>query len=414
MRIAINGAGIAGPTLAYWLRESNHEVLLVEEAPRLRSGGYLIDFWGIGYDIAEAMGLLPRVRELGYQVKEVRFLDRRGHRNGGFAVDVFRRVTNGRFTSLPRSDLAGTIYRALGGKVETIFGDSIAGLVEGDRLQIRFDQAAPREVDLVIGADGLHSRIRRLAFGPQSQFEVSLGYHVAAFEIEGYRPRDELVYVSHSMPGRQVSRFSMRDDKTLFLFIFGDEYLAAETPSSDERRKAVLTNAFADVGWECPRILAAMQDANGLYFDRVSQIRMDPWTKGRVALIGDAAACVSLLAGEGTGLGMAEAYVLGGELRACGDDHVAAFARYQKRMMPLLRRKQQSAAKFASAFAPKSAAGITVRNLVTRLMRIPWVADWFVGRDLRDDIAIPDYGFQPPSRASTLRARPSVSSPSAG
>jgi 2-polyprenyl-6-methoxyphenol hydroxylase-like FAD-dependent oxidoreductase len=120
---------------------------------------------------------------------------------------------------------------------------------------------------------------------------------------------------------------------------------------------------------------------------------MDRWTKGRTALIGDAAACVSLLAGEGTGLAMAEAYVLAGELRDCGSDPIAAFTRYQARMMPFLQRKQESAAKFASSFAPKSASGITFRNLVTRLFRIPSFADFFVGRNLRDDIELPDYGF---------------------
>ncbi len=394
MRIAINGIGIAGPTLAYWLRESGHEVVLVEEAPRLRSGGYIIDFWGVGYDIAEKMGLIPQIMEQGYQVREVRFVDRRGRKGGGFSTDVFSRLTHGRFTSLPRSDLAATIYRALGGKVETIFGDSIAGIaVEDHRVRVGFDHAASREVDLVVGADGLHSRIRRLAFGPQSDFEVPLGYHVAAFESDGYRPRDELLYMSHAVPGRQVSRFSMRGDKTLFLFIFRDEYLSGRLPSSDEERKAVLTNAFADVGWECPRILAAMHDAGEIYFDRVSQIRMDRWTKERTALIGDAAACVSLLAGEGTGLAMAAAYVLAGELRACGDDHAAAFARYEQRMMPFVKGKQQSAVKFASAFAPKTAVGINIRNLVTRLLRFPPVADFFIGRDLRDDLHVPAYGF---------------------
>ena len=120
---------------------------------------------------------------------------------------------------------------------------------------------------------------------------------------------------------------------------------------------------------------------------------MDRWTKGRTALIGDAAACVSLLAGEGTGLAMAEAYVLAGELRDCGGDPIAAFTRYQARIMPFLKRKQESAAKFASSFAPKSATGITFRNLVTRLFRIPSFADFFIGRDLRDDIELPDYGF---------------------
>ena len=395
MKVLISGGGIAGPTLAYWLQKFGHEVLLVEQAPQLRSGGYLIDFWGLGYDIAEKMGLIPRIRELGYQVREVRFVDRHGRKRGGFAVDVFRRMTADRFTSVRRSDLAATIYGAIEGKVETIFGDSVAGIKdEGNCVCVTFNHAAQREVDLIIGADGLHSRVRQLAFGPEASFERSLGYHVAAFEVEGYRPRDELVYISHGTPGRQISRFSLRDDKTLFLFIFRDEYLTTENPSSEQERKSVLTNAFADVGWESPRILAAMENVNDIYFDRVSQVRMEHWTKGRTALIGDAAACVSLLAGEGTGLAMAEAYVLAGELCDCGSDHIAAFARYQERMMPFLIRKQESAAKFASSFAPKSAFGVTFRNLVSRLLRIPAFADFFIGRDLCDDIQLPDYEFE--------------------
>jgi 2-polyprenyl-6-methoxyphenol hydroxylase-like FAD-dependent oxidoreductase len=394
MRIAINGAGIAGPTLAYWLRESGHEVLLIEESPQLRSGGYAVDFWGVGYDVSEKMGLLPRIKEVGYQVSEVRYVNRDGRKSGGFSVDVFRRMTKGRFTELRRSDLAATIYDALGGQVETIFGNSVARIEDkGNRVRVDFDNAAPREVDLVIGADGLHSRVRRLVFGPESAFEVSLGYHVAAFEIEGYRPRDELVAVSHAVPGRQILRLSLRDEMTLFLFVFRDEYLAAESPSSEYECKSVLTNVFADVGWECSRILAAMEDARGVYFDRVSQIRMNCWTKGRTALIGDAAACVSLVAGEGTGLAMAEAYVLAGELHGCGDDHIAAFARYQERMMPFLKRKQESAVSFISSFAPRSAFGIAFRNHVSRLLRIPFIADFFIGRAVRDDVKLPDYRF---------------------
>jgi 2-polyprenyl-6-methoxyphenol hydroxylase-like FAD-dependent oxidoreductase len=393
MRIVINGVGIAGPTLAYWLRKSGHEVLLVEEAPQLRRGGYIIDFWGLGYDLADKMGLLPLIREMGYQVREVRFVDRHGRRSGGFSADVFGRLTDGRFTSLRRSDLAAAIYCALDGRVETIFGDSLARIDDdGDRVRIGFEHAASREVDLVIGADGLHSRARQLAFGPQAEFEASLGYHVAAFEIDGYRPRDELVYVSHGVPGRQISRFAMRDDKTIFLFIFRDEYLPAASIASEQHGKEALAGAFADVGWECPQILEAMQDVSGFYFDRVSQIRMDRWTTGRTALVGDAAACISLLGGEGTGLAMAEAYVLAGELRACGSDHNAAFARYQQRMMPFLKRKQESAARFASSFAPKTGLGLTFRNLVTRLFELPFIADFLIGRELRDLIALPDYG----------------------
>lgn len=394
MRIAINGAGIAGPTLAYWLLKSGYEVLLVEEAPQLRSGGYVIDFWGIGFDVAEKMGLIPQLREIGYQLREVRLVDQRGRRSGGFSAEVFGRMTAGRFTSLRRSDLAATIYGAIDGQVETLFGDSIAEIEEeGDRVRVSFDHAAPRHVDLVVGADGLHSRVRGLIFGSEEEFEIPLGYHIAAFEVEGYRPRDELIYVSHGVPGKQVSRFSMRDDKTLFLFVFRDGYLTEKNPANNNERKAVLRVVFADVAWECPQILEAMEHASDIYFDRVSQIRMDSWAKEHTALIGDAAACVSLLAGEGTGLAMAEAYVLAGELHRCAGEHATAFSRYQALMMPFLRRKQESAATFASTFAPQTAFGIRFRNLATRLLRIPFVADLIIGRDLRDDITLPDYGL---------------------
>jgi 2-polyprenyl-6-methoxyphenol hydroxylase-like FAD-dependent oxidoreductase len=388
MRIVINGIGVAGPALGYWLNRWGHEVLLVEEAPRLRAGGYIVDFWGIGYDIAERMGLINEIRSLGYQVREVRFVDAKGRKRGGFNVDVFSRMTDDRFTSVRRSDISATMYRAIEGKVETIFGDSVAGIEEeGDRVHVRFDHAAEREVDLVIGADGLHSRVRDLVFGPKSEFEVSLGYHVAAFEVEGYRPREELIYTSRSLPGRQISRFSMRDDKTLFLLIFRDELMGGEGEP-----KAILRRVFAGSAWEWPEIEAEIERSDNIYFDSVSQIRMNRWTKGRVGLVGDAAACVSLMAGEGTGLAIAEAYVLAGELHACNGDVAAAFARYEERLMPFLKKKQASAAKFASSFAPKSSLGITFRDLVTQLMRVPGVAEWVVGRDLRDDITLPNYG----------------------
>jgi len=394
MKIVINGAGIAGPTLAYWLQKGGHDVLLVEAAEQIRTGGYIIDFGLVGYDVAEKMGLLPRIHELGYQMKELRLVDRHGRRHGSIPTKALARHLRGRFTSLKRSDLAVTIYSALAGKVETIFGDSIAGIQErGYGVRVSFDRAPPREVDLVVGADGLHSQVRALVFGPDKEVEVSLGYHVAAFEVKGYRPRNELVYVGHGVPGRQIFRFSMRDDKTLFLFVFRDEYLGTASLSSENERKAALARAFADVGWECPAILEAMAGAGDIYFDQVSQVRMNQWTKGRTALVGDAAACVSLLAGEGAGLAMAEAYVLAGELRRCADDYHIAFSRYQERLMPLLKRKQKSAAKFASAFAPKTTCGVAFRDFATGLLRLPFVLDLVFGRVLKDEIQLPDYEF---------------------
>jgi 2-polyprenyl-6-methoxyphenol hydroxylase-like FAD-dependent oxidoreductase len=323
------------------------------------------------------------------------YVDSRGRLRGGFGTDVFVRLTGGRFTSLKRSDLSAILYDSLGGSTETIFGDSIASIEDTGRVaHVTFDRSAPREFDLVIGADGLHSRVRQLVFGAEDNREYSFEYHVAAFEAAGYQPRDELIYISHGLPGRQVSRFSLREDKAMFLFIFRDEYLRDNPePATMDERKSAVNRVFADAGWECPRILEAMESADDLYFDRVSQIRMSHWSRGRSALVGDAAACVSLLAGEGTGLAMAEAYVLAGELHRSGGEHATAFARYEQLMMPFLKRKQASAAKFASAFAPKTAFGLWFRDLVIRLFNVPFVADYFVGRDLRDDIEIPDYGF---------------------
>jgi 2-polyprenyl-6-methoxyphenol hydroxylase-like FAD-dependent oxidoreductase len=391
MKILINGAGVAGPTLAWWLARSSHEVTLVERAPAPRAGGYVIDFWGAGYDIAERMGVLPRILEQGYRVREVRFVDRAGESVGGFSTDVFARATGGRFTSIRRSDLARAIFDDLDGSVVTIFGDSVAAIDDrGDCVNVAFERAAAREVDLVIGADGLHSRVRGLVFGDESDLEVPLGYRVAAFEVGGYRPRDELVYVTYAVPGRQISRFAMRDDRTLFLAVFRDEYcVGRDSASADADPKAIVRSIYSGLGWECARIVEAMDDAGEIYFDRVSQIRMRRWTSGRVALVGDAAACVSLLAGEGTGLAMTEAYVLAAALAAAKGDHRAAFAAYERRMMPFLEKKQRSAARFASSFVPRTATGIGFRSLVTKLLGFGPVADWFIARDLRDDIVLP-------------------------
>jgi len=393
MRILISGLGIAGPTLAYWLSRHGFEPVIVERAPRLRTGGYIVDFWGKGYDVAERMGLLPQLEARGYFVREVRLVDGRGLRVGGFFADVFRRATGGRFVSLPRGELSAAIHGAIEGKVEILFGDSIAALDERDGgVTVRFARSSPvRDFDLVVGADGLHSQVRGLRFGAEGAFEVPLAYKVAAFEAPGYAPRDEDVYVSYSEPGRQVARFALRGDRTLFLFVFHDA--SPELPREDDAdaQKAVLHRQFGSSGWECPRILAALDGCDEIYFDRVSQVRMESWTQGRVALVGDAAWCPSLLAGEGSALAMIGAYVLAGELRRAEGDWRAAFARYERMLRSFIAEKQGAAVRFASSFAPRSTLGIAVRNLVTRAFAVGPIADLFLGRALRDEIHLPGY-----------------------
>ena len=397
MRVAINGAGIAGPSLAYWLERSGHEVVLIEKAPQFRTGGYAVDFWGVGYTVAERMGILPEVREHGYTFREVRIVDERGRKVGGFSTDVLRQSMKDRFTTVPRGDLAAAIYRTIENRVETLFDNSISAIDErATGVLVSFEHGARASFDLVIGADGLHSTVRDLVFGPERQFEKQLGYRVAAFEVEGYRPRDELVYVTYTTPGRQVGRFALRGDRTMFSFLFVSERLTGPEPLDATERKAVLHQVFADAGWECPQILQAMDQVSDVYYDRVSQIRMDGWSKGRVMLIGDAAACVSLLAGEGAGLAMTEAYVLAGELNRAGHDYQAAYRRYEQLLRPFVEGKQKSARYFASAFVPKTRVGVWIRNQVTKLMAFPPVAHYFFVRKLRDDFDLPNYDVRVP------------------
>ena len=394
MRVLISGAGIAGPTLAYWLVHYGLKPTLVETAPCLRTGGYVVDFWGAGFEIADRMGLLPEITRKGYMLGEVRVVDQSGKRVAGFPAEAFSRMTHGRYVSLPRGELAASIFGRIEGKVETIFGDGVARIEQtASSVHVTFESGSAREFDLVVGADGLHSRVRELVFGPESRFEKYLGYKAAAFGVNGYQPRDELVYVMYTQVGQQVVRFAMRDDYTMFLFTFADEDAAG--PGDVQGQKVLLRKRFEASGWECPQILSALDAAGDFYFDRVSQIRMDPqqglWTRGRVTLIGDAASCVSLLAGQGTALAMVAAYILAGELSRCGGDYAEAFRRYQDMFGPFVLAKQKAALRFAGSFAPKSKVTLFLRNQLFELMAIRWIADLAVGRDLADNITLPAY-----------------------
>ena len=388
MKVLIVGAGIAGPTLAYWLKRAGYEPTLVEHSPELRRGGYLIDFWGAGFDVADQMGIVPEVIRRGYHLREVRQVGDDGQRITAFDPELFVRGTGGRYVSIARSELAAIIYDALGGRVETIFGDSVRALDDdGARVRVTFDSGRTRDFDLVIGAGGLHSRVRRLVFGPEERFEKYLGITVAAFELEGYRPRDELVAVMYTNVGYQVTRLSLRNDSTMFLFTFVDDGSIANYDTAAQQ--AALRARLAGAKWEVPAILERMGDTKTFYCDRVSQIRMPSWTRGRVALLGDAAACVSLLAGQGSALAMVEAYVLAAELAQARGNHVEAFARYEQRLTPFLQSKQKAAVRLAPAFAPRTGVQLFLRNSIMKLFNLPFVANLTMGNSLRDAIELP-------------------------
>ncbi|MAQ19880.1 MAG: hypothetical protein CMN30_34385 [Sandaracinus sp.] len=391
MRIAVHGAGVAGPTLAWWLRHHGHEPVLFEKAPALRTGGYVIDFWGTGYDVAERMGLLPAIHAAGFQAEELRVEDADGRRRAAMGLRTFLEVTDGRYTSIQRGELARIVWEACAG-IETRFGTSIDAL-EQRPDGVRVHSAGRAETfDLVVGTDGLHSRIRTLAFGPEEDYLHPLGLHVAAFRARGTSPRDPRRFVVHTRPGRQLGRVACGEDETAFIFIWRDEsdpiaVGIGEGDSSDP--VATVERVFADMGWEWPAIRELLRAAPEVYLDGVSQIRMERWTRDRVALVGDAAACVSLLAGEGTGLAMTEAYVLAGELSRA--PHPEAFAAYEERLRPLLQAKQAAAPSFAGFFAPRTRAGLFARDWAVRLSNLPGLARLFAGASLRDDFDLPDY-----------------------
>ncbi|UGT90772.1 FAD-binding domain [Mycobacterium ostraviense] len=388
MQVAISGAGVAGAALAYWLHRTGHTPTLVEQAPKFRTGGYIIDFWGVGYQVAKRMGIEDPVRAAGYQIERLRSVGSNGKIKTDVDVDVFRHILGDDFTSLPRGDLAAAIYATIDGKVETIFDDSITAIDQHKGgVRLAFCTSPPRDFDLVIGADGLHSNVRGLAFGPERNYERYLGCKVAAWVVGGYRPRDDLSYVTYNIPGRQVGRFALRGDRTMFLFIFRAPRCEGGAAPKDQLRYA-----FGGAGWECREILATLDDVDDLYFDVVSQIRMDSWSRDRVLLIGDAAGCISLLGGEGTGLAMTEAYVLAGELERAGGDHRRAFEAYEVRLRPFVESKQAGATKFIGYFATRTRFGLWLRNMAMRTMNFGPLATFFAG-SVRDDFELPDYGI---------------------
>lgn len=262
-----------------------------------------------------------------------------------------------------------------------------------NNVRVVFASGLEQEFDVVIGADGLHSQVRQLVFGAQNKFEKYLGYMIAGFQAKAYRPRDELVYVMYSEVGQQIARFSLRDDLTMFLFSWAAA--SPEFPDTVQAQKALLRKRFGSSGWECQRILDALDETDDLYFDRVSQIQMPIdhglWSRGRVTLAGDSAFCVSFLAGQGTALAMAAAYVLAGELHRAGGDHQTAFARYQQLFGPFVLKKQKAALRFAGAFAPKSKFAMVLRNRIMDLFNVGWIAEHAFGRDLADRITLPEY-----------------------
>lgn len=399
MNVLISGASIAGPALAYWLHRRGFDVTVVERAPELRRGGYAVDIRGAALAVIDRMGLRERLRPLQTDTVATWFVDARGRRFGrmerGFGVIDPEDI------ELHRGDLAFVLYEQTRGDVAYRFGDSVAALEPLDpgrdgarRTRVTFASGERREFDAVIGADGVHSRVRSLAFGPEASFLRDMGSAMAIFSAPNDFGLDREQLLLQDV-GRVASIKSADANRTLKVCVFYERAAGAFDPRDVAGQKESVRRAFADAGAGFPRLLAAMDSADDFYSDVTCQIHVDRYHAGNVALVGDAAYCPSPLSGQGTSLALVGAYVLGTCMGDSPFDLEAAFARYDATMRGFAGKNQAIALDLATNFAPRTRFQAWMRRALMRLLPyMPWVP-WIMRLAMRNiartarDIVLP-------------------------
>ncbi|MFI9386902.1 FAD-dependent monooxygenase [Kutzneria sp. NPDC052558] len=365
-KILISGASVAGPVLAYWLHRYGFEVTVVEKAATVRSGGYPIDIRGTALGVVERMGILPELRAANVDTRTLTFLNADGSRVATVRNEVIAGGVVGRDLEIRRGDLTSALYNTVRDDVEFVFNDSIATLDQHeDRVDVTFHSGARRTFDLVIGADGLHSGVRNLVFGPEEQFHRYLGYCFAGFTV----PND--LGLSHegviwNTPGRAGILYAVRDEDQLHGFL---SFARPEPPFEAFRdpaaQRELVASMFPEQQWEIPRLVAEMRTADDLFFDIVSQIHLPRWSSGRVALTGDAAHAPSFLSGQGTSIALVGAYMLAGAL-ATNPDHTSAFAAYERDTREFAELNQALATEGSAGLLPATAEILAARNEALR------------------------------------------------
>ena len=393
--ILISGASIAGPALAYWLRHHGFQPTIVERASAPRPGGQAVDIRGAAVDVVDRMGLLAEIRANDTAIRGMSYVDSEGRTIAN--LDAAFGVVDKRDVEISKGELTRILYAATRDHVEYLFDDVITGLTEdANGVEVTFEHAAPRRFDLVVGADGLHSNVRSLTFGDEAKFLHHLGLYVSIFSTPNATGLDHQQQI-HATPGCVATLTSSRDrEAAKAVFFFGSGPLSYHHRDTATQQR-LLTEAFADTGWEVPRLLRAMPEAPDFYFDSVSQIRMDTWHQGRVALVGDAAYASSALSGQGTGQALVGAYVLAGELAAADGDHETAFARYEAAMRTYVEKNQKLGTANVQRFAPSTSAAIRMQNISLKVLKyLPFKGLMMKAMtkgvaDAANSITIPDY-----------------------
>jgi 2-polyprenyl-6-methoxyphenol hydroxylase-like FAD-dependent oxidoreductase len=355
---------VAGPALAWWLARRGFHPVIVERSGQLRGGGYAVDFRGeVHLGVLRQMGLLEQIRDRQTGLRNVTYVNEHGQPEASmppvfFAGDL----------EVLRGDLAAILYEETRSDTEYIFGDSVAGLEQdGDGVHVTFTRSAPRTFDLVIGADGVHSNIRRLAFGPADEFTQGLDLYVSIFTVPNFAGLDHAGLL-FSIPGKTAGIFAAGDpDRAIAQFYFTAPGLSYQPHGDARQEQQTVAGQFGGLGWHIPRLLAEMPAAADFYFDTTGQIRMDTWSNGRVALVGDAGYAAGP-GGNGTGNAVVAAYILAGELAAAPGDHAAAFASYERRLRPYIAGAQKQAASSKAFLAPPTWKKIRQRNRFYKML----------------------------------------------
>ncbi|MFJ9844121.1 FAD-dependent monooxygenase [Kitasatospora sp. NPDC101155] len=399
--ILISGAGIAGPALAYWLRRHGFRPVVVERAPGPRPGGQTVDLRGAGRTVIERMGLMERARALCVEQRGIALVDRRGRLTARMPVELFEGEGIVSEIEILRGDLADLLRQATD-DVEYRYDDSVTALAEdAEGVTVRFENAPARRFHLVVGADGLHSVVRRLAFDPEENHYRPLGGYTAWFTVHDpalARGLDSW-FLMYNAPGGLVAaaRPGRLPGEVKVALSFRSAPLTFERRDGAAQRR-LLTERFAEAGWEVDRLLAGMSTAEDFAFDSYGQIHLDHYTRGRVALLGDAGYSPSPLTGPGTSLALVGGYLLAGELASSAGDFAAAFARYEELMRPYVARAQELPPGGMNGYAPDTALMIRLRAASMR-----WMGRWPLRAVLAaqfakaGDIALPDYPL--PARA---------------
>ncbi|MFJ8703998.1 FAD-dependent monooxygenase [Streptomyces ardesiacus] len=359
--VLVSGASIAGPALAHWLNRHGYAVTVVEKARTIRSGGYPVDVRGTALDVVEKMGLLPRLRDAHVDLRRLTFRDADGGEVASLHPHAVTGGATGRDLEIRRGDLTDALYAAVRDDVEFLFDDSVDTLDQsGHGVDVVFRSGRSRTFDLVFGADGMHSRTRGMVFGPEERFHRYLGHCFAVF------PMRNTLGLSHetvvwNTPGRTAALYAVEDDDEVHAFLnFAQPAPPREVFGDKQAQRDLIADVFADAGWEVPGILAALRDADDVFFDAVGQIRMPRWSSGRVALLGDAAYAPSFLTGQGTSLALVGAYHLAGALAAGG--HAEGFAAYERGTRDVVTRTQDRVGEGGGTLFPTTAAALERRN----------------------------------------------------